>query len=189
MRGAAGPILGSAVALILVACGGAPPAASALAEAVCPAAPDSSAQPSANRDPDLAARIPAEIGGEPFPVQTWCASEQSDGMGANTSPDFLATVGVDLTDVTMAAGPGPTIGAEVQPPSLTAFRYRGAEEAELRHAFLAMLADSGSSAQSGTIGGKDVSVQLGSVIYVQDDTIYLVSGDGPSVEELLSGLP
>jgi hypothetical protein len=189
MRGAAGPILGSAVALLLVACGTAAPTESPIADVVCPEVPDSSAQPNASRDPELAARIPAEIGDQPFPVQTWCASEQSDGLGANTSPDFLATVGVDLTDVTMAAGPGPEIGASAQPPSLTAFRYRGAEEATLRDAFLEVLAESGAAAETGTIGGKEVTVQLGSVIYVQDDTIYLVSGDGPSVEELLNGLP
>jgi hypothetical protein len=189
MRGAAGPILAMGVVLALAACGSASPTGPAVADVECPEAPDSSAQPDANRDPELAARIPAEIGGAPFPVQTWCASEQSDGLGTNTSPEFLARVGVDITDVTMAAGPAPEIGAAEQPPSLTAFRYRGAEEGTLRDAFLAVLAQTGSTAETGTIGGKEVSVQLGSVIYVQDDTIYLVSGDGKSVEELLAALP
>lgn len=178
-----------ALALSLAACATAVPSASSTEEAECPESPESSAQPDANRDPELASRIPSQIGGVAFPVQTWCATELSDGLGANTSPELLDAVGVAITDVTMAAGPGPTIGAAVQPPSLTAFRYRGATEAALRDAFLAILAESGSTADEGTIGGKEVSVQLGSVIYVHDDTIYLVSGDGASVEELLSGLP
>lgn len=150
-------------------------------------------------DPELEARIPDRVAGEPFEVQTYCAIT-SDPGGLTTAPAFLEAVGVELTDVTVLRSAGPQIGNTDAHVEVTAFRYRGADEDTLRETFTRMF-DEGNAElgiddelQHGVVAGKGIHLSRFVTIYVADDVIYLLSGAdtpaaGEKIEEILEALP
>jgi hypothetical protein len=142
-----------------------------------------------HHDPNLEARFPETVGGESLEVQSLCAN--STDTGGFTTDVVLDQLEVQLDDVTVALTT-PSIGQEL-PLSITAVRYYGADEDEIRAAALDSMADAGSSAQEARLGGRTVHVGdavMGNVVvYVADDTLYLLNGDAGTLEELLATLP
>ncbi len=180
-----------AALLMLAACGG---DASPIAQ--CPSeAPSPAATPPYDDDRELADRIPDTAGGEPLEVQTYCASTHEEA-GVTVAPGLLAELGVDLADVTVARSRPPQIGATADQVEVTAWRYRGADEDRLRDAFLASygeaLSAQGMDAEitEESLGGKGVhNHSTTGVIYVAVDTLYILSGNGTKIEEILAALP
>ena len=180
--------------LALVACGGSATAAS------CPdVAPAATSTTPLHDDPELEERIPNAVAGEPFEVQSYCATT-SDPGGINTAPEFLEAVGVELADVTVLRSAGPEIGNTDAHAEVVAFRYRGADEDTLRETFIRMFDESNAELgledelPAGVIAGKEVHLSRFVTIYVADDAIYLLSGaDSPAagakIEEILKALP
>lgn len=138
-------------------------------------------------DPELADRIPDEVGGQPLEVQTVCATK-SELSGLTTSPRMLDEVGVELQDVTIAVTPAPG-GSSGAPAGVTAWRYAGAEEGTIRDAFLGMLEEAEIPVEHDTIGGKEIDRAVFHVYYVAGDTLYAVLGEDEHVEEVMQALP
>lgn len=175
----------AATVLLLVGCG-APQGESG---SDCPAtAPSPLPTPPWNQDPELADRIPDEVGGSTIEVQTACATVVDPG-GLTTSPEFLESVGVDLQDVTVAISPGPAIGETDDYVAVTAWRYGGASEDEIRSTFLSLLEEAEIVVEDETIGGKQVHRALLHAYYVQDDTLYAVLGEEEDLAAVLEALP
>jgi hypothetical protein len=169
------------LAFLLAACGG------GAAPSGCPAeAPSPLPAPPYDDDPELADRIPDEVGGEPLEIQTACATVADPG-GLPTSPEMLEAVGVELQDVTVALTPN--VGQGGNRLAVTAWRYAGAGEHEIRDAFLGMLAEAGIPVEEDTIGGTEIHRALFHVYHVAGDTLYAVLGEDAAVEEILAGLP
>lgn len=190
------------MAMLLAGCG-------AVAGAPCPEArPSATPATPYHDDPELEARFPEEIAGEPLELQTYCASTVQ-GEGINTAPEFLAEIGVDLADVTVARSTPPRIGEMNSHAGVAAWRYRGAESDRLLEAFLdswrEMAAEVGFDApQAVVLGGKDVFIlgqaettpdtevlplPYADVLHVAGDTVYILSGRPQIIEELLAALP
>ena len=169
----------------LVACGG----QTATDASPCPsAAPSPLPTGPFDDDPELAGRLPTEVDGQELEVQSVCVTTVSPG-GINLSPTFLEAAGVELSDVTMAVSQPPAIGEDAPFVSISAFRYRGADEAALRSAVDATLADAEIEPERETIAGKEVLRVLLVVWYVAGDTLYLITGEDPQVEDVLTELP
>ena len=175
-------------AAVLAACGAgaAPP---------CASEPAASATPNANADPDLAATIPDEVGGEPLDMGTFCVTELDELGGIETSPEMLEALGVEIEDVTIAAT-SPRVGTPGGTITVGAYRFDGADESAIRETFLRLLDEASidlgmdPSIEETTIGGKDVHRALGAVYYVVDDTLYSVQSDNEDkIEEVLQALP
>lgn len=178
----------TAIALVLTvaACGSEGPSA---ATAACPEGPVSPpATPPYNDDPELASRLPTEIGGQELQVQSVCATTANPG-GINLSPQFLEAAGVELSDVTMAVSQPPAIGQDSPFVTISAFRYAGADESRLRSAFLDTFGEAGLEVGEEEIAGKQVYRVLVVVWYVAGDTLYAITGEPPQVEEVLEALP
>ena len=155
----------------------------------CPAtAPSPLPTPPWNQDPELADRIPDEVGGSTIEVQTACATVVDPG-GLTTSPEFLESVGVALQDVTVAISPGPAIGETDDYVAVTAWRYAGASEDDVRSTFLSLLEEAEIAVEDETIGGKQVHRALLHAYYVQDDTLYAVLGEEEDLEAVIEALP
>lgn len=152
----------------------------------------------ANGDPELAARFPETVGGQPINVQSF----RGDIFMAAGEPDpsftaFLDSVGADLDDVSVAFG-GAMSGESLL--SVAAFRVLGANEDELETEFLAASQADGDIeglAQT-SVGGKDVwsaadatgaMPGLSMFIYVKDDTVYFLTGTEEQAAEILAALP
>jgi hypothetical protein len=151
-----------------------------------------------NGDPELAARFPDTIGGEPITVQSFSGDTFLAGGGADPSfTAFLESVGADIDDVSVAFG-GAMSGESLL--SVAAFRVRGADEDQLETEFLAASEAEGDVeglAQT-SVGGKDVwsavdptgaSPGLSMYIYVKDDTVYFLTGNEEQAAEILAALP
>ena len=147
-------------------------------------------------DPELAGRFPETVGGQPLEIQSLDGSTFA-AMGDDPIFDeFLAAVGAEATDVSVAFG-GAAFGEEVL--SAGAFRVRGASEDELEREFIAASEEGGDVPQltEQTVGGKDVwtaadasgetDVQV--FIYTKDDTLYFLTGSLEHVTEILEALP
>lgn len=180
-------VLAAALSCGLVACGMAP-------APVCPQVPPQPMPPPPWHDDSvLEERIPDELDGQSLEVQTYCASAHPQEGGLTTAPEFLDEIGVDLTDVTVARSRGPSIGGDNPETLVAAWRYHGADETLLRSTFLRMYDEV--RAEEGlpgafierTMAGKTVHEDDIGVVYVADDTIYVVHGR--STEELVAGLP
>ncbi len=181
-----GGLLPAAVifAIIMGACG-----TESSADAPCPAtAPSPLPTPPYNDDPELAERLPTEIAGQELEVQSVCATTAMPG-GINLSPGFLEAAGAELSDVTMAVSEPREVEQETPFVSISAFRYRGADEEALRSAVVDTVAETGIEPEEETIAGKDVYRVLVPVWYVAGDTLYLITGEDPQVEEVLEALP
>ncbi len=181
-----GGLLPAAVifAIIMGACG-----TESSADAPCPAAaPSPLPTLPYNDDPELAERLPTEIAGQELEVQSVCATTAMPG-GINLSPGFLEAAGAELSDVTMAVSEPREVEQETPFVSISAFRYRGADEEALRSAVVDTVAETGIEPEEETIAGKDVYRVLVPVWYVAGDTLYLITGEDPQVEEVLEALP
>jgi hypothetical protein len=161
----------------------------------CPDAPPASFPAHPHDDRELEARLPESLGGVPISPISYCASRSREGDGIPTSSDFLDAVGVDLTNVTVLRGMPPAIGATRDHTDVAAWRYRGVDEDRLRDTYIAMTvegyesADIDSTFTETEMGGKTVHEHSvdGVILYVADDTMYLISG--ANCEELVAALP
>ena len=149
-----------------------------------------------NGDPELAARFPDTVGGEPLTVQSFRGDVFMTGSTDPSFEAFLDSVGADLEDVSVAFG-GLMSGDSLL--SVGAFRVVGADEDELETQFLAATEAEGeiSGTEMRSIGGKDVWTATdpsgeapGSMfIYVKDDTVYFLTGSEEQAAEILAALP
>lgn len=151
-----------------------------------------------NGDPELAARFPDTVGGQPINVQSFRADIFMAGGEADPSfTAFLDSVGADLDDVSMAVG-GAMSGESLL--SVAAFRVLGANEDELETEFLAASQAEGDleGLEQTSVGGKDVwsapdatgaMPGLSMFIYVKDDTVYFLTGTEEQAAEILAALP
>lgn len=172
------------LAAALVACGG-----DTTAEAQCPeSAPSPMPAPPYDDDPELAGRLPTEVGGQDLEVQTVCITTVEPG-GLPASDEFLEAAGVEPRDVTMAVGEPVSADGDTPFVSIVAFRYAGADEDTVRRAFLDTLAAAEIEAEDETIAGKRVHRALFIAYHVSDDTLYAITGEDPQVEEVLEALP
>lgn len=188
-------------------------AASPSAESQAPATQEPTAEPSSeatesasavalpsfdlNGDPELAARFPDTVGGQPLQVQS-IRGDTFAGMGG-TDPafqEFLDSIGADLEDVSVAFG-GAASGESVL--SVGAFRVLGASEDDLEREFVAASEEAGdiSDLTEATVGGKQVltgadasgETDLSMYLYTKDDTLYFFTGAEALVAEILEALP
>ena len=148
-------------------------------------------------DPELAARFPDTVGGEPLEIQSFGGDLFAAGAGSDPTFDaFLDSVGADLDDVTVAFGGSASAGAAL---SVGAFRIEGANEDDLEREFIAASEEAGdvSDLSQASVGGKDVwtaadpSGETGTSVclYTKDDTVYFLTGTEEQVSEILAALP
>jgi hypothetical protein len=147
-----------------------------------------------NGDPELAARFPDTIGGEPLQVQSMRGDTFMSLGGSDPAfEDFLASVDAEMSDVSVAFG-GSASGL-----SVGAFRVLGASEDDLEREFIAASEDAGdiTGLEQASIGGKDVwtavdpsgTTETSFYLYTKDDTLYFLTGAEADVTEILEALP
>jgi hypothetical protein len=147
-----------------------------------------------NGDPELAARFPDTVGGEPLQVQSMRGDTFMSMGGSDPSFEaFLDSVGAELSDVSVAFGGG------ASGVSVGAFRVLGASEDDLEREFIAASEESGdvSGLTQTSVGGKDVwtasdasgDTGMSVFIYTKDDTLYFLTGTEEQVAEILAALP
>jgi hypothetical protein len=150
-----------------------------------------------NGDPELAARFPDTVGGEPLSVQSFRGDVFMQAGGSDPSFDaFLESVGAELDDVSVAFGS--SMSAE-SPLTVGAFRILGASEDDLEREFIAASEEAGdvSGLEQTSIAGKDVwsasdpsgTAGTSVFIYTKDDTLYFLTGNEEQVAEILAALP
>jgi hypothetical protein len=150
-----------------------------------------------NGDPELAARFPDTVGGQPLSVQSFRGDVFMQAGGSDPSFDaFLDSVGAELDDVSVAFGS--SMSAE-NPLTVGAFRILGASEDDLEREFIAASEESGdvSGLTQSSVAGKDVwsatdpsgTAGMSVFIYTKDDTLYFLTGNEEQVAEILSALP
>jgi hypothetical protein len=157
-----------------------------------------------NADPELEARLPDTIGGEPV-MKYSIGGEfiqmmgQASGEGDPSFQAFLDAFGAEASDISMAIA-APQSASEDNPISITAFRVRGASASDLREQFLSSVEDTGdvSGFDNKTLAGKEVLAAadptgqlqgLSFYLYTKDDTIYWMTGTEELVTEILGALP
>jgi hypothetical protein len=155
----------------------------------CPAdAPSPPPERPYHQDLELEGRIPDEVAGTQLRIETVCATVFDPG-GIPTSDAMLDEVGVERSDVSIALTPRSGDGISDGLVGVTAWRYGGAEEEDIRSAFLGFLADAEIPVERDTVGGKEIDRALFHVYYVADDTLYAVLGEDERVEEVMAALP
>ncbi len=207
------------MALVVTACAGEEAASASASEAPATVEPTPEPEPSEdatasepaasglalpsfdlNGDPELAARFPDTVGGQPLTVQSMRGDQMAGFGGADpTFEEFLDSVDAELTDVSVA------FGGVVDPTnpdsffSVGAFRILGASEDDLEREFIAASEDAGdfSGLNPASVGGKDVlsgsdpsgETELQFFLYTKDDTLYFMSGTEEQAAEVLEALP
>ena len=167
-----------------------PPEASASADASIGAFPSFDL----NGDPELAARFPDTVGGQPLEVPSMRGDPFMSLGGSDPAfQEFLDSVGAELSDVSVAFG-GSQSGV-----SVGAFRILGASEDDLEREFIAASEDAGdiTDMEQASVGGKDVWVATdpsgatgsSAYLYTKDDTLYFLTGSEAEVAEILEALP
>ena len=150
-----------------------------------------------NGDPELAARFPDTVGGQPLQVQSMRGDTFMSVGGSDPAfEEFLDSVDAELSDVSVAFG-GAASGDSFL--SVGAFRILGASEDDLEREFIAASEDAGdiTGLEQANIGGKDVwtavdpSGETGASVYLytKDDTLYFLTGSEAEVAEILEALP
>jgi hypothetical protein len=150
-----------------------------------------------NGDPELAARFPDTVGGQPLEVQSMRGDTFMSIGGSDPSfQEFLDSVDAELSDVSVAFG-GAASGDSFL--SVGAFRILGASEDDLEREFIAASEEAGdiTGMEQATVGGKDVFTAIdpsgetdASVyLYTKDDTLYFLTGSEADVAEILEALP
>jgi hypothetical protein len=174
-----------ALVFLVAACG-------AEEEAELPECPSEAPSPAPERpyhqDPELEDRIPDEVAGTPLRIETVCATVFDPG-GIPTSDAMLRAVGVDRQAVSIAVSPSPSGGDPGSYVGVTAWRYGGGAEDDIRAAFLALLQEAEIPIERDTVGGKEIDRALFHVYYLADDTLYSVLGEDDRVEEVVGALP
>jgi hypothetical protein len=140
------------------------------------------------QDPELAARIPVTVAGTELRIETVCATVFDPG-GMPTSDAMLEQVGVERSDVSIALTPRSGDGISGGLVGVTAWRYGGAEEEDIRSAFLGLLDEAEIPVERDTVGGREIDRALFHVYYVAGDTLYSVLGEDDRVEEVIAALP
>lgn len=148
-------------------------------------------------DPELAARFPETVGGQPLQMQSMRGDQFAAFGGTDpTFQAFLDSIGAEMEDVSVAFG-GAMVGED--PLSVGAFRVVGASEDDLEREFIAASEEAGdvSGMSEESIGGKDVltatdpsgetTTQV--FIYTKDDTLYFLTGSEEQAAEILEALP
>ena len=152
-----------------------------------------------NGDPELAARFPDTVGGQPLQMLSLRGDAFMQGGGSDPQFEaFLDSVGADLEDVSVAFG-GAAGGDPSGGLSVGAFRILGANEDDLEREFLAASEQAGdiSGFEQTNIGGKDLwtgsdpsgQVETSVYLYTKDDTLYFLTGTEAQVAEILAALP
>lgn len=147
-----------------------------------------------NGDPELAARFPDTVGGQPLEVSSMRGDTFMSMGGSDPAfQEFLDSVGAELSDVSVAFG-GSQSGV-----SVGAFRILGASEDDLEREFIAASEDAGdiTDMEQASVGGKDVWVATdpseatgaSAYLYTKDDTLYFLTGTEAEVAEILEALP
>lgn len=150
-----------------------------------------------NGDPELAARFPDTVGGQPLQVQSMRGDTFMSMGGSDPAfQEFLDSVGAELSDVSVAFG-GAASGDSFL--SVGAFRILGASEDDLEREFIAASEDAGdiTGMEQASIGGKDVWVATdpsgeagaSAYLYTKDDTLYFLTGSEAEIAEILEALP
>ena len=150
-----------------------------------------------NGDPELAARFPDTVGGQPLQVQSMRGDTFMSVGGSDPAfEEFLDSVDADLSDVSVAFG-GAASGDSFL--SVGAFRILGASEDDLEREFIAASEDAGdiTGLEQANIGGKDVWTAVDPIgetgasvyLYTKDDTLYFLTGSEAEVAEILEALP
>jgi hypothetical protein len=147
-------------------------------------------------DPELAARFPDTVDGQPLEIQSLSADAFAQMPSDPTFDEFLGRIGAEATDVSIAFG-GADFGDSLL--SVGAFRVRGASQDELQREFIAASQETGETADlsAQTIGGKDVMAAADPTgesdvrvfIYTRDDTLYFLTGSEAHAAEILEALP
>src|SRR5688500_4194918 len=178
------------------------PSESEAAESEAPEASGSAAAlPSfdLNGDPELAARFPDTVGGQPLTVQSFRGDvfEQSGGADP-TFQAFLDSIGAEMSDVSVAFGAA--VGSDPSSSlNVGAFRILGADEDDLEREFIAASEESGdmTGLTQSSLAGKDVwsasdpsgESTMSVYIYTKDDTLYFLTGTEEQAAEILVALP
>ena len=148
-------------------------------------------------DPDLAARFPDTVGGQPLTIQSM-RGDQMEAFGGTdpTFQEFLDSVGAELSDVSFAFG---AVMSADDPFSVGAFRVLGASQEDLEREFVAASEDAGdiSGLEDASVGGKDVLTGVDPsgdstmqfYLYTKDDTLYFLTGSEEQATEVLEALP
>lgn len=144
------------------------------------------------------ARFPKEVLGAPFPTEAFYGDKLGDYQGQ--IDDLARSLGVSPDRVLFIVGGNPDIG--IEKVTATAYRVLGVDGTKTKEYFLPLLqTPSGSPlpVRQLDIGGKHVETIGGEgsdeatvdqpMIYIRDDTVYLISGDAKPVEALLGALP
>jgi hypothetical protein len=150
-----------------------------------------------NGDPELAGRFPDTVAGQPLQVQSMRGDTFMSMGGSDPAfEEFLASVGAELSDVSVAFG-GAASGESFL--SVGAFRVLGASEDDLEREFIAASEEAGdiSGMEQTSIGGKDVwtatdpsgETGMSVFLYTKDDTLYFFTGGEAEVAEILEALP
>ncbi|MGH2418036.1 MAG: hypothetical protein ACRDFY_06855 [Candidatus Limnocylindria bacterium] len=150
-----------------------------------------------NGDPELAARFPDTVGGEPLQVQSFRGDTFMSMGGSDPAFDaFLESVGAELEDVSVAFGGSASATGAL---SVGAFRVLGASEDDLEREFIAASEEAGdvSELSQANIAGKDVwtatdpsgETGMSVFLYTKDDTVYFLTGTEEQVGEILAALP
>lgn len=150
-----------------------------------------------NGDPELAARFPDTVGGQPLQVQSMRGDTFMSMGGSDPAfEEFLDSVDAEMSDVSVAFG-GATSGESFL--SVGAFRILGASEDDLEREFIAASEDAGdiTGMEQASVGGKDVWVATdpsdttgaSAYLYTKDDTLYFLTGSEAEVAEILEALP
>jgi hypothetical protein len=152
-----------------------------------------------NGDPELAARFPDSVGGEPLQVQSFRGDTFAQIGGGDPAFDaFLESIDAELADVSVAFGGAASPTGESF-LSVGAFRVLGANEEDLEREFLAASEAEGdlSGIEQASIAGKEVwtandptgETDASVVIYTKDDTVYFLTGTEAQLAEILEALP
>lgn len=150
-----------------------------------------------NGDPELAARFPDTVGGEPLTVQSMSGASAGALIGSDpTFAAFLDSLDAEMSDVSFAFG-GLMSGESVF--SVGAFRIVGANQDDLEREFIAASESSGdiTGLEEATVGGKDIftavdpsgETDASFYLYTKDDTVYFLTGTEEQAAEVLEALP
>jgi hypothetical protein len=151
----------------------------------------------AHADPDLEAQFPNAIHGEPFSVESYADADTLRVLGVDQA--FLDAVGVPIGDVSVAVADHDMTSGRPMHLTATAFRARGAQAEDLAAYFLPVIEDQSEGISFSRVRfgdkvvwrprGNPIAVG-GNVLYVRDDTAYLIYGNRRgATNQLLALLP
>ncbi len=163
----------------------------------CGVQPPSPSSAGSHADPELEARFPTWIHGGPFLVESYVDPDELQLLGVDDG--FLNSLHVDVGDVSVAYGEHDMSSGAPMHLSVRAYRVRGAQAEDLVAYFRPLLEEQseGIPLQRVKARGKVVwrpkgnpIAVGGNMLYVDDDTAYLIYGDNRTAAlALLSQIP